>query len=168
MLKVFTFWHYNIECVPISRCEWLSDLVSQKHGLRSDIVSLAWLYWLSHCNAKGPSWFIYGTGNIWKQLAGWTHPGKHREKRAEDGGSDGSLTKAWDGIVTDTPLVDHGNEGYQVSHSPETCKQSLVWKPTRAFWYWEITWEWQVRYDEMFPRLDTGHLVKEKLADKEA
>lgn len=52
-----------------------------------------------------------------------THPGEHREKRAEDGSSDGALTKAWYGIVTDTPLVDHGTEGYQVSHCPETCKQ---------------------------------------------
>ena len=31
-----------------------------------------------------------------------------------------------------------------------------------------LTWERQVRKYEVFPRLDTGHLVKEKLSNKEA
>ena len=49
-----------------------------------------------------------------------TDPGEDGEKRAEDGCSNGAVTKAGDGIVTDTPLVDHRTERYQVSHSPET------------------------------------------------
>ena len=52
-----------------------------------------------------------------------TDPGEDGEERAEDCCSDRAVTKAGDRIVTYTPLVDHRTERYQVSQSPETCKQ---------------------------------------------